>query len=148
MKELWNIFKTEHPDTKVDFILIDGNGILHCNACGCASHFGVEIDVPTIGCGKTIFAVDGINKFLISDIKEQFKAKGIKKGYSVPLVGTSGRVWGHALKSGDTAIEPLIVSIGHRVSIETAVKVVNACCKTRVPEPIRFVDLKSRELIK
>ena len=148
MKELWGIFKAEHPDFKVDFLLVDGNGILHCNACGCASHFGVEIDVPTIGCSKTIFAVDGINKYIVKDIKKEFREKNSPKGYSVSLTGKSGRVWGHALRSSDKAVEPMIVSVGHRVSIETAVKVVNECCKFRVPEPIRFVDLKSRELIR
>lgn len=140
MKELWEIFKSENPDIKVDFILIDGNGILHCNSCGCASHFGVEIDTPTIGCGKTIFAVDGINKNMIIDIKEHFRAQKVQKGFSVPLIGKSGKVWGHAVKSGGSAIEPMIVSIGHRVSIETAVRLVNDCCKVRVPEPIRYVD--------
>lgn len=147
MKELWEIFRKDHPDLQVDFILVDGNGILHCNVCGCASHFGVEIDTPTIGCGKTIFAVDGLSKTLIKDIKQEFRDKKAPKGYSVPLVGKSGRVWGHALRSSESAVQPMIVSVGHRVSIETAVKVVNACCKHRVPEPIRFVDLKSRKLI-
>lgn len=148
MKELYQIFKEERPDLDLDFILVDGNGLLHCNACGCASHFGVEIDVPTIGCSKNIFAVDGINKFMINDIKKDFKNNKAPKGTSVPLIGKSGRVWGHALKSGEESINPLIVSVGHRVSIETAVKVANACCNTRVPEPIRYVDLKSRKLIK
>lgn len=148
MKELYQIFQTENPDIKLDFILVDGNGILHCNACGCSSHFGVEVNVPTIGCSKNIFAVDGINKFMINDIKKEFREKNAPKGTSVPLVGKSGRVWGHALKSGTEGVNPLIVSVGHRVSIETAVKVANACSVSRVPEPIRYVDKKSRKLIK
>jgi len=40
--------------------MVDGNGILHQNGCGLASHLGVLIDIPTIGCGKTTFSVDGL----------------------------------------------------------------------------------------
>ena len=148
MKELFEIFKKDNPDMKLDFVLCDCNGILHCNGCGCASHFGVEVDIPTIGCSKTIFAVDGLNSNMTREIKEKFKKENPPKGTSVELKGKSGRIWGHALKSGDKSFDPLIVSVGHRVSIETAVAVVSQCCTHRVPEPIRYADLKSRELIK
>jgi deoxyinosine 3'endonuclease (endonuclease V) len=40
--------------------LVDGNGILHTRSFGCASHIGVLMNIPTIGVGKTVFAVDGI----------------------------------------------------------------------------------------
>ena len=42
--------------------MVDGNGILHNRGCGLASHLGVLLDVPAIGCGKTIFDVDGLHK--------------------------------------------------------------------------------------
>ena len=144
MKELFQIFRDDNPDMKLDFVLCDCNGILHCNACGCASHFGVEVDIPTIGCSKTIFAVDGLNSRMTREIKEKFKKENPPKGTSVELKGKSGRIWGHALKSGEKSFDPLIVSVGHRVSIETAVAVVEKCCTHRVPEPIRYADLKSR----
>jgi len=47
---------------KPDVILIDGNGILHNNGCGLASHFGVLVDIPTIGVSKTMFNLDGLEK--------------------------------------------------------------------------------------
>jgi deoxyinosine 3'endonuclease (endonuclease V) len=43
-------------------ILLDGNGILHSNYCGLASHLGVLLDIPTIGVGKTLFYIDGLTK--------------------------------------------------------------------------------------
>jgi deoxyinosine 3'endonuclease (endonuclease V) len=43
------------PDLAPQVILVDGNGILHQNACGLASHLGVLINTPTIGVGKTVF---------------------------------------------------------------------------------------------
>lgn len=42
--------------------MVDGNGVLHQNACGLASHLGILIDKPTIGVGKTVFYVDGLRK--------------------------------------------------------------------------------------
>ena len=145
--ELYEKFQKADTGIKIDLILVDGNGILHCNECGCASHLGVLLDIPTIGCGKTIFAVDGINKFVVNDIKEEFKSYDKDKGSFVMLKGRSGKIWGAGLKSGKDSCDPLIVSVGHRMSIETAIKIVDTCSKTRVPEPIRFVDKWSRKLI-
>lgn len=42
--------------------MVDGNGILHNRGFGCASHVGVVMDIPSIGVGKTVFAVDGITQ--------------------------------------------------------------------------------------
>ena len=39
------------------------------------------------------------------------------------------------------------MSVGHRVSIESAIELVNECCKNRVPEPIRMADKISRRII-
>ena len=105
------------------------------------------LDIPTVGCGKTIFAVDGINKAITDEIKEDFRANNKKKGAYYLLKGKSGKIWGAGLKSGKDSNDPLIVSIGHRISIDSALKIVDECSKTRVPEPIRFVDKWSRQLI-
>lgn len=54
--------RTVEPDKFPQLIMVDGNGVLHQNACGLASHLGVLLDLPTIGCGKTVFYVDGLAK--------------------------------------------------------------------------------------
>ena len=60
-----------------------------------------------------------------------------KKGDTVELVGDSGRVWGAALRAGDSKM-PVYVSQGHRVSLETSLAIVKMSCgKTKIPEPIR-----------
>ena len=124
-------------------ILIDGNGILHSNRFGLACHLGVITGIPTIGCGKTIFAVDGINKRKIQELSKLLKLPG----ESINLVGNSGEIWGAALKSTEYTINPMIISIGHKVSLETALKIVKKCIKYRVPEPIRIADKNSRAII-
>jgi len=55
----------------------------------------------------------------------------------VKLVGNSGRVWGAALRSTDSSTDPVIVSVGHRISLDTTLALVKSCCKFRVPEPVK-----------
>lgn len=57
---LFDRLKLNKPNLWPDVLLVDGNGILHTRGFGCASHIGVLQDLPTIGVGKNVFAVDGI----------------------------------------------------------------------------------------
>ena len=60
-----------------------------------------------------------------------------KGGDLVELVGKSGRVWGAALRSTSDSKNPIIISQGHRISLETCINVVKACIhKYRIPEPV------------
>lgn len=45
--------------------MVDGNGVLHQNGCGLASHLGVLLDIPTVGVGKTAFYADGLTKEVV-----------------------------------------------------------------------------------
>jgi deoxyinosine 3'endonuclease (endonuclease V) len=56
--------------------LVDGNGILHTRGFGCASHIGVLMDIPSIGVGKTVFAVDGLSQLYVKDLCEENLKKG------------------------------------------------------------------------
>ncbi|KAG2492030.1 hypothetical protein HYH03_009759 [Edaphochlamys debaryana] len=62
----------------------------------------------------------------------------------VPLTGASGAVHGMALCPGATR-KPLFISVGHRLSLATALELVRRCCLHRIPEPIRQADLRSRQ---
>jgi endonuclease V len=129
-----------------ELLLVDGNGILHTRNFGCASHIGVVFDIPTIGVGKTVFYIDGIKKETVKELSEQNLHKA---GDLVELRGNSGKVWGVALRSTDESMNPVIVSQGHRVSLQTAIDATLACIdKFRIPEPIRQADLRSRQLVK
>jgi len=73
----------------------------------------------------------------------------LEKGGDVyELKGKSGKVWGAALKSTDKSTNPIIISVGHRISLNTALEIIVNCCKTKIPEPIRQADLRSREKVK
>lgn len=131
----------------IGLVFVDGNGLLHPRQCGLACHLGAVLKVPTVGCAKTIFAIDGINKFTVEKIKQEFKTEGEVKGVTRELTGTSGKVWGVAVKNSKKAYDPLIVSPGNMVDFKTAVDITIKCSKKRVVEPIRIADHHSRWII-
>ena len=145
--DLINILKTKKPEYIPQVILVDVNGILHTRGFGIASHLGVLVDLPTIGCAKTVFALyeEGITEKYVENIYYKYLRKF---GDSYPLIGYSGVQWGYALRTTYKYDTPLIISIGHKVSNETALEVVKMCCYYKEPEPIRLADKITRRLIK
>ena len=145
--DLINILKTKKPEYIPQVILVDGNGILHTRGFGIASHLGVLVDLPTIGCAKTVFALyeEGITKNFVKNIYNKYLREF---GDSYPLIGYSKVQWGYALRTTYKYDTPLIISIGHKVSNETALEVVKMCCYYKEPEPIRLADKITRRLIK
>jgi deoxyinosine 3'endonuclease (endonuclease V) len=125
---------------------VDGNGIWHTREFGCASHVGVQFDLPTIGVAKTTFNVDGTGR---EQIAKQCKGNLETAPAHVNIIGDSGKVWGAALRSTKESTNPIYVSIGHRISLETSLKIVIMCItKFRIPEPIRAADGRSREHVR
>lgn len=100
------------------------------------------MDIPTIGVGKTFLHVDGLTK---GDVKA-LVAKSTEP--SVALRGASGKVLGAALCGTAGVCNPVFVSIGHQLSLDTSLAIAQACCSYRIPEPIRQADLRSREVIR
>ncbi len=121
-------------------IIVDGNGVLHPRGFGLACHLGVLMDIPTIGIGKSLLFVDGLTK-------ESVRNEG-EGSIDCPLIGDSGKVWGHAGCFATGTTKPIFVSVGHRVSLETALRVVRVCSHYRIPEPVRRADLLSRNFIR
>ncbi|XP_042198246.1 endonuclease V isoform X4 [Callorhinchus milii] len=132
-----------YPDLEV--ILVDGNGSLHQREFGVACHLGVLTDLPCVGVAKNLLWVDGLEEKIL--LKEKLKDLQ-EAGGTYPLTGSSGKVLGMALKSCERSTKPVYVSAGHRVSLETAVRLTHSCCNFRVPEPIRQADIRSREYIR
>ncbi|MCA8920774.1 MAG: deoxyribonuclease V [Planctomycetes bacterium] len=117
-------------DVQPDVVICDGHGVAHPRRFGLASHLGVHLDVPTIGCAKTLLC-------------GEFADLGEARGDRAPLV-FQGEVVGMALRTRDR-VKPVFVSVGHRVSLETACEVVLACARRRITEPIRWADQLSKQ---
>ena len=88
LSKLIEDLKNNAPQYLPQIILIDGNGILHSKGFGLACHLGVLTDLPTIGCSKSVFSVDGITKDKVKEIAKEYL---FKKGDSYELIGFSGR---------------------------------------------------------
>jgi deoxyinosine 3'endonuclease (endonuclease V) len=133
--------KKDHPEYWPDVVLVDGFGILHHRGLGSASQLGVILNTATIGVAKTLLYHDGLNE---TEIRTQFRAQCQKSGDSIPLTGLSGETYGVAYKSTQEAQKPIYITIGHYVTLPTAIKVVGSFCHYRIPEPIRNSDIKSK----
>ena len=107
-----------------DIFLIDGQGIAHPRRLGLASHLGLFLDKPTIGCAK-------------SRLTGTFDQPPNTKGeYS--LLKDKQETIGAVLRTR-TNVKPLFVSPGHKCTLEDAIKITLACTpKYRLPEPTRL----------
>lgn len=111
--------------TMPDLLLFDGQGIAHPRRLGIASHIGVLKDAPSIGVAKSR---------LWGKAREPL---GREKGAWTPL-WHGDEVVG-ALVRTRTGVKPLYVSIGHRISLETAIEYVLACTtRYKLPETTRW----------
>ena len=114
-----------------DLVMVDGQGIAHPRRLGIASHLGLWLDLPTIGCGKSILV--GHHAHLSEEA-----------GNWVPLID-NGETIGAVLRTR-AHVKPMIISLGHRISLETSLRYVLACCRGyRLPEPTRLADKLSKD---
>ncbi len=112
-------------------VMVDGQGIAHARRLGIASHLGLWLDLPSIGCAKSILT--GHHGSLSEEA-----------GSWVPLKA-DGEVIGAVLRTR-THVKPMIISLGHRISLETSLRYVLACCRGyRLPEPTRLADKLSKD---
>jgi len=123
--------------------MVDGNGILHYRGFGLACHLGVLTGIPTIGVAKKLLCVDGLKE---STVYELCDSKLRKAGQHVELIGAHHGVLGAAVKGSEETNDPIFVSSGHKICLETSLEIVKRCCIYRIPEPTRQADLKSRAL--
>lgn len=115
----------EKLETEPDLVMVDGQGRAHPRRFGIACHIGVALDLPTIGCAKS--RLTGTPQGEV----------GPRMGDWVPLIDR-GEVVGAALRTKERA-SPVYVSVGHRISLRTAIDYVLRCCRGyRLPEPIRW----------
>jgi deoxyribonuclease V len=113
--------------TDPDLILVDGQGIAHPRRFGIASHIGLLLDIPTIGCAK-------------SRLCGNHTTVTAEAGSYAELTD-SGEVIGVALRT-KANVRPIYVSIGHKIDLPTAIHLaLECCCNQRLPEPCRLAHL-------
>ncbi len=118
--------------TTPDVILVDGQGIAHPRGIGIASHLGILLNIPAIGCAKT-------------RLVGEFEEPGRRKGSWSELTYES-RTVGAVVRTKDS-VRPLFVSPGHKIDLDSTIRIMLNCTgKYRIPEPLRCADMLSRKL--
>jgi deoxyribonuclease V len=110
-----------------DAVMLDGQGFAHPRRIGLACHVGLWLDRPTIGCAKSVLV-------------GRYGELGNEAGSTAPLVDRR-EVVGMAVRT-KTGVQPMFVSIAHRINLESAVRLVLRTCRGyRMPEPTRQAHL-------
>jgi deoxyribonuclease V len=115
-----------------DVVLYDGQGIAHPRSLGLASHMGLLLDLPSVGCAK---------KKLVGDFGEV----GLKPGSITPLT-MEGRTIGAVIRTR-RGVKPVFVSPGHRIDLESSIQLILKTCRGfRLPEPLRRAHLMVKRI--
>ena len=122
----------EKLTVKPDCLMCDGQGIAHPRRLGIASHLGLWLDLPSIGCAKSL---------LVGEYREP----GSKRGSIEPLYHRKEHVG--AILRTKNGVQPVFVSQGHKIGLKKAIEIVLACCtRYRLPEPTPQAHLLVNEI--
>lgn len=114
----------EALQTIPDLVMVDGQGVAHPRRIGLASHLGLFLDKPTIGCAK-------------SRLCGSSEVPGDEPGSYSELLDEN-EVIGAVLRT-KAGTKPLYISVGHKIGLQSAVHWVQSCCRGyRLPEPTRL----------
>jgi len=115
-----------------DVVIFDGQGMAHPRGAGLASHMGVLLDCPSIGCAKSRLV--GVHGPLPED-----------KG-STGALTHRGRLVGAVVRTRQ-GVKPVFVSPGHAITLPEAIRLVLDCCRGyKLPEPTRQAHLAANQL--
>jgi len=116
-----------------DIIVFEGQGIAHPRRMGLATHMGILLDKPSIGCAKT---------YLWGRCD---KKVGKEKGSYTLLRGEKEDVLGAVLRTR-AGVKPVFVSPGYKMTFEYSIEIIlRLCPKFRLPEPLRLAHTLSKE---
>ncbi len=117
-----------------DLVMVDGQGIAHPRRLGLASHLGLFLKVPTIGCAK-------------SPLFGKYQLPSDAQGSYNEITDGEGNVIGAVLRT-KFGVKPLFISVGHKIGLVSAIHWVLQCCRGyRLPEPTRLAHLASKGLL-
>lgn len=132
LEEAW-----EDLRIKPDILVVDGNGILHPRRLGLATHLGIILNIPTIGCAKN----------LLTGVYEE---PGPEAGDITLIYDRTHRkeIIGAAMRTKANT-KPIFISPGHLVTLEDSIRIIKQCIlKHRLPEPTRLAHLEVNEFRK
>jgi deoxyribonuclease V len=116
--------------SRPDIVLVDGQGLAHPRGLGLASHLGLIIETPTIGCAKSLLC-------------GKHGPVGIVPGCS-KHIEYNGSIVGTALRT-KLNVKPVFISIGHMIDLQSSVDWTLKCCRGyRLPEPSRLAHQASK----
>jgi deoxyribonuclease V len=117
----------ERLTARPDLLVVDGQGYAHRRRFGIACHLGVLLDIPSIGSAKSLLVGRP------GPLAEE-------RGATAPMIDRR-EVVGMAVRTRQR-VNPVYVSIGHRIDLPTAVRYILDCCtRYRLPEPQRHAHL-------
>ena len=139
-----------------DVVLFDAQGIAHPRGMGLASHMGLWLDLPTIGCAKSRLVGQhdepgqevgdwaplriGRRSSLAKRGRRATSDRRPATRSSAGKRATSSKVIGAVLRTR-RKVKPIYVSVGHRIDLKSAIDVVLNCLdRTRIPKPTREAD--------
>jgi len=120
-----------------DVAVFDGQGIAHPRGLGLASHMGLWLEIPTIGCAKSR---------LVGDFKLPAAEAGSWSPMSYETCREKRRRVGACLRTR-SGVKPVFVSPGHLIDLRNSISIVLGCCDgLRIPKPTRMADRLVGEL--
>jgi deoxyribonuclease V len=123
----------ERIENVPDAVIIDGHGIAHPRGFGIATHVGLFLDVPTIGCAKSV-------------LYGSYDIPDIKRGSFSGLLDKEGNRIGAAVRTR-RGISPVFVSVGNKADLDSCIRLVLACAtRYRLPEPSRQAHILANKL--
>jgi deoxyribonuclease V len=115
----------EQLTTEPDVLVFDGQGLAHPRGMGIATHMGLVFDKPSIGCAKSL-------------LFGRYQEPEHEKGAWAELRDRQGQIIGAVVRSKPRTT-PIFVSIGHRLDLPTAIRILIECTRgVRIPEPTRL----------
>lgn len=109
---------------KPDVLVVDGHGFAHPRRLGIATHFGIVMSTPTIGCAKSK---------LVGDYKEPANVAGATSDLT-----HEGELIGKVYRT-KVNCKPIFISPGNLITMEESISLVSSCIrKYRIPEPTRL----------
>jgi deoxyribonuclease V len=119
-------------ESEVDAVIFDAHGLAHPRGMGLASHLGLFIDVPSVGCAK-------------SRLVGEHEEPGPEKGDTADLVYRK-KVVGKVVRTR-SRVSPVYLSVGNRTDLASSVELVLECCtRYRLPETTRQAHNASNRL--